>query len=307
MPVTDPKKFGKVAVLMGGMAAERAISLISGKAVFESLLKQNIDAVAVDVGAEVVRQLQEQPFDRVFNVLHGRGGEDGVLQGVLESMMLPYTGSGVLGSSVSMDKYRSKLIWQGLGLPTPGFALMRSDNDLETAVELGFPLMVKPVHEGSSIGMAYVDNLDTLKAAWQTASQYDQQVMVERWVTGREYTVAILGETLLPMIRLETENLFYDYQAKYELDTTRYHIPCGLDQQLEHQFQQLSKTAFDAVGTSGWGRVDLMVDEEDQPWLIEVNSVPGMTDHSLVPMAANAMGISFDQLVWKILEQTVTQ
>ncbi len=305
MTISDPAVFGKVAVLMGGTAAEREISLVSGNAVLNALLAQGIDAVGVDVGNQVVSQLGGQSFDRVFNVLHGRGGEDGEIQGVLESMNLPYTGSGVLGSALSMDKYRTKLIWQGLGLPTPGFALMREDADLSAAAELGFPLMVKPVHEGSSIGMAYVDNEQALKEAWHVASRYDSHVMAEKWITGKEYTASILGEKVLPMIRLETENQFYDYQAKYELDTTRYLIPCGLDSQLERQFQQLSKSAFDATGATGWGRVDLMVDDEDQPWLIEVNSVPGMTSHSLVPMAAKAVDISFEQLVWEILEQTL--
>lgn len=305
MTVTDPDVFGRVAVLMGGTAAEREISLISGNAVFEALKAQNVDAVAVDVGSDVVNQLSGQSFDRVFNVLHGRGGEDGVVQGVLEVLGLPYTGSGVLGSAVSMDKYRTKLIWQGLGLPTPGFALMRSDEDISAAAELGFPLMIKPVHEGSSIGMAYVENETELKKAWLAASKFDSNVMAEKWITGKEYTASILGEMVLPMIRLETENRFYDYEAKYELDTTQYLIPCGLDSQRENRFQQLAKSAFDATGAAGWGRVDLMVDEDDQPWLIEVNSVPGMTSHSLVPMAANAVGIDFEKLVWKILEQTL--
>lgn len=305
MSVTDPAVFGKVAVLMGGTAAEREISLVSGNAVFEALKAQGIDAVAVDVGADVVSQLSDQSFDRAFNVLHGRGGEDGVIQGVLEVLGLPYTGSGVMGSAVSMDKYRTKLIWQGLGLPTPGFALMRSDEDVDAAAELGFPLMVKPVHEGSSIGMAYVENRNELRKAWQGANRFDSHVMAEKWITGKEYTASMLGDLALPMIRLETENRFYDYEAKYELDTTQYLIPCGLDSQMESRFQQLARSAFDATGTSGWGRVDLMVDEDDQPWLIEVNSVPGMTSHSLVPMAANAVGINFEKLVWKILEQTL--
>ena len=307
MKVSDAKQFGKVAVLMGGKAAEREISLISGQAVLDALLTQGINAVVVDTQTDAVGQLQSGGFNRAFNVLHGRGGEDGVIQGVLETLAIPYTGSGVMGSSITMDKYRTKLIWQGLGIPTPGFAMVSSDADLDAASELGFPLMVKPVHEGSSIGMAYVENRNQLEKAWVNARQYDSQVMVEQWVTGKEYTVSMLGDQVLPMIRLKTENRFYDYQAKYESDNTQYLIPCGLDQQQEKEFGLLAKTAFDTTGASGWGRVDMMVDENGGPWFIEVNSVPGMTSHSLVPMAANAVGINFEQLVWAILEQTVTE
>jgi D-alanine-D-alanine ligase len=307
MKVSDAKQFGKVAVLMGGKAAEREISLISGQAVLDALLTQGINAVVVDTRTDAVGQLQSGGFNRAFNVLHGRGGEDGVIQGVLETLAIPYTGSGVMGSSITMDKYRTKLIWQGLGIPTPGFAMVSSDADLDAASELGFPLMVKPVHEGSSIGMAYVENRNQLEKAWVNARQYDNQVMVEQWVTGKEYTVSMLGDQVLPMIRLKTENRFYDYEAKYESDNTQYLIPCGLDQQQEKEFGLLAKTAFDTTGASGWGRVDMMVDENGQPWFIEVNSVPGMTSHSLVPMAANAVGINFEQLVWAILEQTVTE
>ena len=307
MKVSDAKQFGKVAVLMGGKAAEREISLISGQAVLDALLTQGVNAVVVDTQTDAVGQLQSGGFNRAFNVLHGRGGEDGVIQGVLETLAIPYTGSGVMGSSITMDKYRTKLIWQGLGIPTPGFAMVSSDADLDAASELGFPLMVKPVHEGSSIGMAYVENRNQLEKAWVNARQYDSQVMVEQWVTGKEYTVSMLGDQVLPMIRLKTENRFYDYQAKYESDNTQYLIPCGLDQQQEKEFGLLAKTAFDTTGASGWGRVDMMVDENGGPWFIEVNSVPGMTSHSLVPMAANAVGINFEQLVWAILEQTVTE
>jgi D-alanine-D-alanine ligase len=305
MSVGSPEQFGRVGVLMGGTAAEREVSLVSGQAVYEALKHQGVNAIAIDIKDNAPAQLAEQHLDRVFNILHGRGGEDGVIQGLLESMRLPYTGSGVIGSAVSMDKYRTKLLWQGMGLPTPGFALIASAEDLQAAKELGFPLMVKPVHEGSSIGMAYVEDIDGLEKAWKEAARYDSQVMVERWVTGREYTASILGDRVLPMIRLKSANRFYDYQAKYELDSTQYLIPCGLDEKTEQKFAHLAKAAFDVTGASGWGRVDLMVDEESNPWFIEVNSVPGMTSHSLVPMAAKAVGISFEQLVWKILEQTV--
>lgn len=306
MSVSSPEQFGRVGVLMGGHAAEREVSLVSGQAVYEALKQQGVNAVAIDIQNNAPSQLAKENLDRVFNVLHGRGGEDGVIQGLLETMGLPYTGSGVMGSAISMDKYRTKLLWQGMGLPTPGFALITSADDMKAAVELGFPLMVKPVHEGSSIGMAYVENAAQLHEAWKEAAKFDHQVMVERWVTGKEYTASILDDRVLPMIRLESANKFYDYQAKYELDTTKYLIPCGLNESIEEQYARLAKTAFDATGACGWGRVDLMVDEESNPWFIEVNSVPGMTSHSLVPMAANAVGINFEQLVWKILELTVS-
>lgn len=305
MTVINAKDFGRVAVLMGGTAAERDISLVSGRAVFDALVKKGIDAVAVDVGRDPVRQLAAEKFDRVFNVVHGRGGEDGVIQGILEGLHLPYTGSGVMGSAISMDKYRTKLIWQGLSLPTPGYVLIRDESDLALVAQLGFPVMIKPAHEGSSIGMAYVDNAADLETAWLAAREFDGDVLAERWITGSEYTASILGDTALPLIKLETKNRFYDYQAKYESDETRYLVPCGLDSQLEQEIQQLALKAFQVTGASGWGRVDLMLDEERNPWLIEVNSVPGMTSHSLVPMAANAVGISFDELCWAILEQTM--
>lgn len=305
MKISDAKQFGRVAVLMGGTAAERDISLLSGNAVLKALQAQHINAIAVDVGEDIAQVLSSECFDRAFNVLHGRGGEDGVIQGLLESLKLPYTGSGVLGSAITMDKYRTKLLWQGLGLPTPGFALINTAADLDAAAELGFPLMIKPVHEGSSIGMAYVEDRAALQQAWQDAARFDHQVMAEKWIEGAEYTVSMLAEQVLPMIRLETENRFYDYQAKYESDKTRYHVPCGLDQNSEAHYAKLARTAFDASGCNGWGRVDMLVDSDDNPWLIEINSVPGMTSHSLVPMAAAAVGISFEQLVWQILEQTV--
>ena len=305
MSVNDAKDFGKVAVLMGGTAAERDISLISGKAVLQALCDQGIDAHAVDIGTDAVQQISGQGFDRVFNVLHGRGGEDGVIQGLLQAMGLPYTGSGVMGSAISMDKYRTKMIWQGLGLPTPGFVLIKDQQDLKVVEEMGLPVMIKPAHEGSSIGMSLVKNADDLLKAWQEAARYDSHIFAERWIKGNEYTVSILQKTALPVIKLETDNVFYDYQAKYMQNDTRYLIPCGLDVQLEQDVQQLALTAFEAVGAEGWGRVDLMMDEENNPWLIEVNTVPGMTSHSLVPMAAKAAGMDFEALVWNILEQTV--
>jgi D-alanine-D-alanine ligase len=241
----------------------------------------------------------------VFNVLHGRGGEDGVIQGALEILGLPYTGSGVMGSSIGMDKYRTKLLFQSLGLPTPGFALIRTEADLAAAGELGFPLMVKPALEGSSIGMSRADDPEQLHIAWRKAAEYDSHVMAECWVSGAEYTAAVLGDQALPLIKLETPHEFYDYEAKYVSDDTRYLIPCGLDRDMEARLQAMSLRAFDAIGASGWGRVDILMDEQQNPWLIEVNTVPGMTSHSLVPMAANAVGIDFDELVWRILAQTL--
>ena len=297
--------FGKVAVLMGGWAAEREVSLVSGRAVLDGLLRRGVDAHGIDVGRDVIEVLTDRGFDRVFNVLHGRGGEDGVIQGALEILGLPYTGSGVMGSAIAMDKYRTKLLLQALGLPTPGFALIEDDADLAAAAELGFPLMVKPALEGSSIGMSRADDADQLRAACAKAAECDSHVMVERWITGAEYTAAVLGREALPLIRLETPHAFYDYDAKYHADDTRYLIPCGLDQTVEAELQALALRTFDAVGARGWGRVDILMDEEGQPWVIEVNTVPGMTSHSLVPMAANAVGIDFDELVWRILAQTL--
>jgi D-alanine-D-alanine ligase len=304
--VDNPRDFGKVAVLMGGRSAEREISLKSGDAVLQALRQREVDAHAVDTGQEdFVQQLSGGGFDRAFNVLHGRGGEDGVVQGLLESLAIPYTGSGVLGSALAMDKLRTKQLWEGMGLPTPAFVVLNSDSDLHSAVEqLGFPMMLKPVHEGSSIGMTKVERGADLKTAWQDAGQYDQEVLAERWVEGTEYTAAIVGDTALPLIRLETPRDFYDYHAKYEADTTRYHCPCGLPQEQELQLQELARQAFHGVGAAGWGRVDFFLDMAHRPWLIEVNTVPGMTDHSLVPMAAKVFGWDMPELVWRIMESS---
>jgi D-alanine-D-alanine ligase len=301
------EEFGRVAVLMGGQSAEREVSLRSGQAVLDGLLRRGVDARGIDAGRDVLQQLVDGRFDRVFIVLHGRGGEDGVIQGGLETLGLPYTGSGVQGSALGMDKYRCKLLWSALSLSTPGYLLVEAEDQLDAAAELGFPLMVKPVHEGSSIGMAKVNDRDELHAAWTVARGYDSQVMVERWITGQEFTASILGNQALPLIRLETPHAFYDYEAKYSSDTTSYHCPCGLERSKEQELQTLALKAFYAVGASGWGRVDIMMDREMQPWLIEVNTVPGMTDHSLVPMAAKEHGLVFDQLVWQILATTLEQ
>jgi D-alanine-D-alanine ligase len=297
--------FGRVAVLMGGWAAEREVSLVSGQAVLDGLRRRGVDAHGIDVDRQIIDVLARGGFDRVFNVLHGRGGEDGVIQGALDVLGLPYTGSGVLGSAIAMDKYRTKLLLQALGIPTPGFALVRDEDDLDVAAQLGFPLMVKPALEGSSIGMSRADDADGLRRAWAMAARYDSHVMAEQWVSGAEYTAAVLGREPLPLIRLETPHAFYDYDAKYQAEDTRYLIPCGLDAAREQELKALALQAFDAVGASGWGRVDILMDAQQRPWVIEVNTVPGMTGHSLVPMAAAAVGIDFDELVWRILAQTL--
>ncbi len=306
--VKNAEEFGRVAVVMGGASAEREISLNSGNAVLNALLEQGVDAVAVDVdvGKNPIVALQAQSFDRVFNIIHGRGGEDGVLQGVLESMELPYTGSGVLGSALSMDKLKTKLCWQASQLPTPACVILNTQSDLDqVADKLGFPVIVKPVREGSSLGMSKVNTTQQLADAWQLALEYDHLVMAEQWITGDEYTVAIIGDQALPLIRLETPNEFYDYQAKYSANTTQYHCPSGLSEEYEARLQALAVDASRILDVSGWCRVDLFVDTDDRPWLIEVNTVPGMTDHSLVPMAAKAVGMDFGELVWSILETSV--
>jgi D-alanine-D-alanine ligase len=307
-PIVDQamlERFGKVAVLLGGRAAEREVSLKSGSAVHKALCSQGVDAHPLDPDETVLEQLRVGRFDRAFIILHGRGGEDGVIQGALETIDMPYTGSGVLGSALGMDKYRTKLAWVGAGLPTAESVLLRGEADLALAAAIGFPLMVKPAHEGSSIGMARVEDPEALATAWRCASEYDSLVIAERWIQGAEYTCAILGREALPIIQLETPHAFYDYDAKYRADSTRYHCPCGLPEADERRYRQLALDAFDAVGASGWGRVDLMVDAMGKPYLLEINTVPGMTDHSLVPMAARAAGLSFEGLVLRILETSL--
>ncbi len=304
--IQDAQAFGKVAVLMGGTSAEREVSLRSGTAVLDALQKQSVDAHGIDVGDDVLNELSQGGFDRAFIVLHGRGGEDGVMQGALETLGLPYTGSGVLGSSLGMDKLRCKQLWQGAGMPTPTYTTAQVDSDFDAVVaELGLPLMVKPIHEGSSIGMSKVERAEDLPAAVRLATKNDAAVLLEQWVTGAEYTVAVVNDQALPAIRLETPNEFYDFAAKYQANNTQYHCPCGLDEAKEQALQALALAAFRAVGASGWGRVDFMADQQGRFYLLEVNTVPGMTDHSLVPMAAKAAGISFEQLVWMILETSM--
>ncbi|RMG28440.1 MAG: D-alanine--D-alanine ligase [Gammaproteobacteria bacterium] len=296
--------FGKVAVLYGGISAEREISRQGGQAVLASLRRQGIEAQGFDPARDgSLCRLVETGCTRAFVMLHGRGGEDGVVQGALEALGLPYTGSGVLGSALAMDKYRTKRIWQAAGIPTPPARLVTDAAALEDAARaVGYPLIVKPVHEGSSIGMCRVDGPEALAPAWAAAAGADREVLLERWIEGAEYTVAILGERALPMIRLETPRTFYDFEAKYRAEDTRYLIPCGLPEAEERALAAQALAAFAAVGASGWGRVDLMVDAAGNPWFLEVNTVPGMTDHSLVPMAARAAGMDFDALVRAILE-----
>ena len=303
--ITDAKEFGKVAVLMGGQSAEREVSLNSGKAVLAGLQRGGINAHAVDPGDNIVEDLKSGQFDRAFIILHGRGGEDGVIQAVLETLAIPYTGSGVQASALAMDKLRTKLLWLGAELPTPAFVVLENEQSLsQVEPKLGFPVIVKPVHEGSSIGISRAENEQELIAAWKEAAKYDSEIIAEAWVTGGEYTATILNDEALPIVKMETDSEFYDYEAKYLSNDTRYLCPCGLDSDKEKAMQAMALKAFKALGARGWGRIDFMLNEQGEPGLIEANTVPGMTDHSLVPMAAKQAGISFDQLVWKILQTT---
>lgn len=298
--------FGRVAVLFGGKSAERAVSLKSGQAVLDALLGAGVNAFGIDVGADLLQRLASEKIDRAFIVLHGRGGEDGAMQGLLECLEIPYTGSGVLASALAMDKLRTKQVWHSLGLSTPRHAVLASAEDCHVAASaLGFPLIVKPAHEGSSIGMAKVSNVEELIRAWQDAARYDAQVLVEQWISGPEFTIAMLRGQVLPPIRVGTSKLFYDYEAKYVDNDTRYQIPCGLDAVKEAELIELTRRACEAVGTRGWARADVMQDADGRFWLLEVNTVPGMTDHSLVPMAARAAGLDFQQLVLSILADSV--
>ena len=308
LTINSAEQFGRVAVLMGGSAAEREVSLNSGTAVFDSLKAQGIDVIAIDVKDSCIEALTGGKIDRVFNIIHGRGGEDGVLQSVLEVMKIPYTGSGVLASALAMDKLRTKLCWQGAGLVTPKWFLLRTEKDIDSCIEhLDFPVIVKPAEEGSSIGMSKANNREELKAALSVAAKYQCDVYAEAWVEGDEYTVAVLDGEALPVIRLETGNAFYDFEAKYQSNSTQYHCPCGLSLEQESQLKNLAVEACNIIAIKGWGRVDVFIDRQGVAQLIEVNTVPGMTDHSLVPMAAKADGCDFDELVWRILETSVDE
>ena len=300
--------YGKVAVLMGGPSAEREVSLNSGAAVLQGLLNRGVDAHGVDAGADVLDVLREGDFDRAFTILHGRWGEDGVIQGGLELIGLPYTGSGVQGSALGMDKLRCKQLWRGVGLPTPDFIRLTAGTDIDAVIDqLGLPLVIKPSREGSSIGISVVRNRADMQQAMEQAFACDRAVIAEKYIAGVELTASILGQESLPLIRLETPREFYDYEAKYVQDDTSYVCPCGLSQALETDIQAIAMHAFEAVGCSGWGRVDVMLDAGNQPWLLEVNTAPGMTDHSLVPMAARQAGYGFDDLVIRILETSNEQ
>ena len=307
---SNPKDFGRVAVLMGGWSAEREVSLWSGQGVLEALLRRGVDAVAVDATRELILSLGQQGFARAFNVLHGTGGEDGTVQAVLDLQGLPYTGSGVLASALAMDKLRSKRMWKAEGLPTPEWMALRDPGDaLRAAAQFGYPLFVKPSEEGSSVGISKVKSATQLGSAFRRAAgDYEERpraVMAERFIAGGEYTCAILDGQALPLIRIEPEGEFYDYHAKYISDQTRYHCPSNLDPLHESELLAMCARAFELIGGRGWGRVDFMLDAQGKPWLLEINTVPGMTSHSLVPMAARAAGMDYDSLCWAVLETTL--
>lgn len=305
-PVEAAADFGRVAVLMGGRSAERDISLMTGKAVLEALRRRGVDAHDLDPGPDIIERLRTQRFDRAWIALHGRGGEDGTIQGAMETAGLPFTGSGVLGSALGMDKLRSKQLFLAAGLATPAFELVTEAGDGPRLIEqLGLPLIVKPAGEGSSVGMSKVDAPDQFEAAWRLARQHDACVLAETWVTGAEYSVPVLQGEALPIIRIETPHVFYDYDAKYFSDETRYFCPSGLDSQTEQACRGAALAAFEAVGASGWGRVDFLMGADAVPSFLEVNTVPGLTSHSLVPMGASEAGIDFGELVWRILETSM--
>lgn len=302
------KSLGKIAVLMGGTSAERPVSLRSGKAVTDALLAAGADVTAIDVQAHAISQLTEADFDIAFIALHGRGGEDGTIQGVLEWLDKPYTGSGVMASAVAMDKWRTKMIWQAAGLPTPAAFILDENSDwaeINDALECN--AIVKPAREGSSIGMRRVHNADELKASYAFASEFDALVLAERWIQGREFTVAVVDGEALPVIQLKTTHEFYDYDAKYQANDTQYLLPCGLAADEEKALQDIALKAFNVLGVQGWGRIDVMQDEAGNFWLLEANTSPGMTDHSLVPMAAKAAGMSFTDLVVRLLKEAASR
>lgn len=305
---TDAKEFGRVAVLLGGDSTERDISLLSGNAVLAGLERRGVDAHAFDPRDQALPKLVDERFDRVWIALHGPGGEDGTLQGALEYLGVPYTGSGVMGSAIGMDKLRTKRLAHAIGVATADYVVLRGPQDFEIAIErLGVPMIVKPATQGSSVGMSKVETAADLPAAYEAAARIESAVFAEPWITGKEYTVAVLQGRALPSIRIETPKTFYDYEAKYLRDDTRYFCPSGLSVPAEQHLANLAVAAFDAVGASGWGRADFMMDTTGRPLLLEVNTIPGMTDHSLVPMAARASGIDFDELVWRVLETSFTR
>ena len=301
--MSTPQHFGKVAVLMGGKSSEREISLMSGANVLAGLRRQGVDAHAFDPAERPVFELRSDGYQRAFIALHGRYGEDGTVQGALELMEIPYTGSGVMASALSLDKLRAKLVWLACGVPTPRHEVLSARSDWAATVSrLGLPLIVKPVHEGSSLGLTKVAGVEKLAPAYELAAQYDTSVIAEEFIAGRELTAGFIGEQALPLVEIEAPQGNYDYQHKYFSDATRYHCPCGLPAAQEQQLQALVMRAVEALGCSGWGRADLMLRDDGKPFLLEMNTSPGMTAHSLVPMAARAAGIEFDELVVRILE-----
>lgn len=305
MHISDPRQFGRVAVVMGGNSAERTVSLDSGTNVLAALKARGVDAHAIDGIPALLDALRAGHFARVFNILHGRGGEDGVLQGALESLGIPYTGSDVLGSALSMDKIRTKQVWQAIGLPTPAYIAVKPGDDVTTAISaLGFPVIVKPSHEGSSVGITKVRSSEDLIDALTLAANYDGELLIEQLIEGDELTVAILAGAALPSIQIIPQEGFYDYHAKYIAEDTKYICP-GLEYLAEDTLRSLALCAFEAVGCYGWGRVDVMRDRNGNNWLLEVNTTPGMTSHSLVPKAAQAVGIDFQELCWRILETSI--
>jgi D-alanine-D-alanine ligase len=296
-------RFGKVAVLMGGRSAEREISLMSGRGVLRALRAKGVDAHAFDPARRALGELKRDGFARAFIALHGRGGEDGTLQGALECMRLPYTGSGVMASAIGMDKWRTKMVWLSAGLPTPRYKLLHAGSDFSAvAADLGLPLFVKPAREGSSVGATRVNTLEELPVAYETAARCDPLVLAEQFIAGQELTAPFLGEMALPLIRIEAPSGNYDYQNKYFSDEVKYHCPSGLDADLEQEIQDLVMRAARLIDCRGWGRADLMLGQDGRPWLLEINTSPGMTSHSLVPMAARAVGIGFGELCLRILE-----
>ena len=301
--IHDPTEFGRVAVLFGGTSSEREVSLQSGTAVLEALRSRKVSATPWDTRDRSLAELKAAGFDRVWNALHGAGGEDGVLQGALSALDIPYTGSGVLASALAMDKTRSKQIFSAANIPTPEFATVTSvDDAVDVAKRFDFPLIVKPPRQGSSIGMSRVDHVGDLRAAVELALRYGSEALVERCVDGAEVTVSVLQGEALPSIRVETPHAFYDYRAKYEEESTRYICPATQDAETARLYATLALRAFSALACAGWGRVDLMHAEGEMPQVLEVNTVPGMTSHSLVPIAANAAGVSFEDLCWRVLE-----
>jgi D-alanine-D-alanine ligase len=306
--IDDAREFGKVAVLLGGDSSEREISLLSGRAVLAALQQRGVDAQAFDPREQPLAELLGRGFARVWIALHGPGGEDGTLQGALECLGIPYTGSGVLGSALCMDKVRTKRLSAAAGIATADFVVLRGAEDFDTAVtQLGLPMFVKPATQGSSVGMSKVERAADLPAAYAAAAATDTVVLAEAFISGAEYTVGILHGRALPSIRIVASKNFYDYEAKYFRDDTQYHCPSGLAAEAERHLGALALGAFAATGAEGWGRVDFMIDKTGRPLLLEINTVPGMTDHSLVPMAARATGIDFPTLVWRVLETSCTR